>query len=108
MSNEQDKQEFVDAYTRVLVNAWSSDEFSALLQSDPRTALSDAGLEVPEGVEVKVIRGAGGSEADLAPQERLSKQYERWAAAEETGEVIVFVPATPRVDMKDLELSDLE
>lgn len=108
MSNEQDKQEFVNAYTRVLVNAWSSEEFSAQLESDPRAALAEAGLEVPEGVEVKVVREAGGPEADLAPQERLNKQYERWTAAEETGEVIVFVPATPRVDVKDLEMSDLE
>ncbi len=108
MSNEQDKQEFVNAYTRVLVNAWSSEEFSEQLDKDPRAALAEAGLEVPEGVNVKVVREAEGPEAGLAPQERLDKQYERWTAAEETGEVIVYVPATPRVDVKDLEMSDLE
>src|ERR1700736_3409212 len=43
----QDRTAFVNAFTRVLINAWSSEEFAGRLDSDPRTALRESGLDIP-------------------------------------------------------------
>ncbi len=42
-------------YAKVVARAWSDDAFKAQLLGDPATALKEAGVAVPDGVEVKVV-----------------------------------------------------
>ncbi len=42
-------------YGKVVAKAWSDDAFKAQLLSDPAAALKEAGVAVPDGVEVKVV-----------------------------------------------------
>ena len=42
-------------YAKVIAKAWSDDEFKGRLLADPGAALAEMDVEVPAGVEVKVV-----------------------------------------------------
>ena len=42
-------------YAKLMARAWSDAAFKAKLLSDPRSALTAAGIEVPNGISVKVV-----------------------------------------------------
>jgi hypothetical protein len=44
-------------WSQVVARAWCDEGFMRRLLSDPRDVLSEHGLEVPEGTEVKVVEG---------------------------------------------------
>ena len=46
-------------YGKVVAKAWSDEAFKAKLLSDPHAALSEAGIEVPKGITVKVVENTG-------------------------------------------------
>ncbi len=41
--------------SKVIARAWTDAAYKAKLLSDPRAALAEAGVEIPEGVTVKVV-----------------------------------------------------
>ncbi|MDP5219151.1 NHLP leader peptide family RiPP precursor [Ruegeria sp. 2205SS24-7] len=43
----------------ILNKAWNDNAFMAQLESDPRAALASAGHNIPEDVEIKVVRDNG-------------------------------------------------
>ncbi|WP_372571987.1 NHLP leader peptide family RiPP precursor [Ruegeria jejuensis] len=43
----------------ILNKAWTDEAFMAQLESDPRAALAAAGHNIPEDVEIKVVRDTG-------------------------------------------------
>ena len=98
-----EKDEFLAAYTRVLVGAWTDDDYARRLDSDPAEALREQGIEVPTGGKLVVTRtipdDAGAPDEDAA--------VAKWNAGRETGVYILSVPATPQVDFGELADSDL-
>lgn len=106
--NENDKTAFVDAYTRVLVSAWSSDEYAERLQSDPRAALAEAGLELPEGSTVEVISNIGKDvETPDAENGSLDKQIGLYEEGLRTGHFEFHIPATPQIDTTEMNMDEL-
>ncbi|GLW49157.1 hypothetical protein Stsp02_48180 [Streptomyces sp. NBRC 14336] len=99
----QQRAEFVNAYTRVLISSWSDESFAARLQSEPRTALAEAGLELPADAEIVIVTQApeGHEEGNLDVQVGL------WEQGLETGRYEFHVPATPAVDAAELSEGDL-
>jgi hypothetical protein len=91
---------FVDAYTMLLTSSWSSEEFARGLEADPQRALAEAGLHVPPGAQVRIVRIASG-EPDL------DSQIDLWEEGRRTGQYILHVPPTPRIYMRELTDSDL-
>src|SRR4051794_15968193 len=84
--SESDRSAFVDAYTKALVGGWSSEEFAARLDSDPRAALAEVGLDVPENARIAIVRNipeepAG---AEGGQQEHLDRQIALWQVGVET------------------------
>jgi hypothetical protein len=45
-------------WSQVVARAWCDQEFKERLLSDPRNALAEHGMDVPEGTEVQVVEGA--------------------------------------------------
>src|SRR5205814_633702 len=72
----KERASFVDAYTRVLTGSWSSEEYARRLDEDPRAALAESGLSVPDGADVELVRTASG-EPDLAAQVELWEEGRR-------------------------------
>jgi len=50
MAEEQGKQ-----YGQLIAKAWSDEDFKARLLADPKAAMKEAGIDVPEGVEIEVV-----------------------------------------------------
>ena len=61
--SEQERADFVGGYTRALINAWSIEEFAAKLDEDPKAALTEVGIAIPDDAEVRVDRDVAGSSA---------------------------------------------
>jgi len=47
---EQGKQ-----YGQLIAKAWSDEGFKARLLADPKTAMAEVGMDVPEGVDIEVV-----------------------------------------------------
>ena len=102
--NPRERTEFVNAYTRILITAWSSEEFSAKLDSNPREALAEAGLEVPAGAAIQLVRNV----PEGAHDSNLDVQVCLWERGLETGTFEFHVPETPQIDMAELSEGDLD
>ena len=106
--NDNDKTAFVDVYTRVLVSAWSSDEYAERLQSDPRAALAEAGLSLPEGSTVEVVTNIGQDVlASDSEGGSLDKQIGLYEEGLRTGHFEFHIPATPQIDTSEMDLEEL-
>jgi hypothetical protein len=95
------KAEFLAGYTRVLTNSWSSTEYSDRLTATPKEVLAEAGLNVPSGASIHVVR-------DVAGDASLDAQIAEWEQAEKSGKYVLYVPATPMIDTAELSEGDLE
>lgn len=42
-------------FAQLIAKAWADADFKARLQSSPAAVLREAGIEVPEGVDIKVV-----------------------------------------------------
>ena len=42
-------------YAKIIAQAWVDEEFKARLLADPATVLKENGIEIPEGMTVKVV-----------------------------------------------------
>jgi hypothetical protein len=101
--NPQERAEFVNSYTRLLITAWSSEEFAARLAADPRAAIAEVGLSVPDGAEVVVER-----ELPPAAEGSLDGQVSLWEDGQITGRFELHVPQTPQIDTSELTEADLD
>jgi hypothetical protein len=51
-------------WSQIVARAWCDEGFMKRLRSDPRGVLAEHGMEVPEGMEVKVVEGAEAAVVD--------------------------------------------
>lgn len=110
---EEQKNNFVDAYTKALVTSWSSEEFAAKLESDPRAAFAEVGLELPADARIEVVRNIGNTETPEGDAEQgesqgsLDLQLGLYEKGLETGYYEFHMPETPQVDTAELNIDEL-
>lgn len=112
---EEQKNTFIDAYTKALVTSWSSEEYAEKLESDPRAAFSEVGLELPADARIEVVRNLGSSTADedsaTADGESeggsLDLQVSLYEKGLATGHYEFHMPETPQVDTTELGIDEL-
>ena len=97
------RAEFVNAYTRALITAWSSEAYAAKLGTDPRAALAEAGLQVPANAEIVIVRTV----PEGHHEGNLDVQVELWETGLRTGRYEFHIPETPQIDMAELSEGDL-
>jgi len=95
------KAVFVASYTRVLNQAWSSEEFVQRLESDPQSVLAENGLATVVGSTVAIERGR-------AADPDLDAQISLWEHGHVTGRYVLYVPNTPQICATELIESDLD
>jgi hypothetical protein len=105
--DSQERADFLNAYTKLLVNAWSDEDFAARLQSEPRTALAEVGLEIAAGATVEVLTVAAAHENESAQEAALEEQIGFWEQGAATGVYKLHVPNEPQVEGEELSESDL-
>jgi hypothetical protein len=104
MALEQRKRaEFVNGYTRALINAWSSEEYAAKLRTDARSALAEAGLELPADAEIVIQTTV----PDGEHEGNLEVQVELYEIGLATGRYEFHIPETPQIDTAELSEGDL-
>ena len=103
----QARTEFVSGFTRLLTKAWSDDNYSGTLESNPKQAAAEAGLTVPANAQVLIIRDFAG-EAPGDDTEKMDAQITLWETGKQTGIYELHVPRTPQVDTAELSESELE
>jgi hypothetical protein len=92
--------EFIDCYTRLLTQVWSSEEFSRRLDDDPGSVLSETGLETSPSATLEIVRD-GVADADLG------RQIDLWSQGFSTGRFVLHVPRLPQLDVRELSDADL-
>ncbi|WP_079175123.1 hypothetical protein [Streptomyces malaysiense] len=97
----RERSAFVSAYTKVLTNAWSDDNYVTKLEQNPRVMLAEQGLELPANATVRIVRAIGG-DPDLEAQVAL------WAAGKASGVYELRVPSSPQIEDRELSEADLE
>jgi hypothetical protein len=102
--NPQERAEFVNTYTRVLITAWSSEDFSRRLAQDPKAALAEVGLNIPADAAVDIVRTV----TEGSPEASLDSQVQLWETGLATGRFVLYVPETPQIDMAELSEGDLD
>jgi hypothetical protein len=92
--------EFTNAYTSLLITVWTDEAAAAQLAADPTAYATEKGLPVAEGSIVRV---------DDSPHDGLFTLEEVTAGWTATpGVHILYVPATPVVDLNELDEADLD
>lgn len=74
-----DRNEFQKAYGTLVAKAWEDASFKAELLADPMKALKDNGIEVPEGIKVRMVENTPDTVhfiLPLQPSDELS--YDVW------------------------------
>ena len=105
---EAQKNEFIDAYTKALLTSWSNDDYAARLESDPRAALAEVGLVLPENATVTIGRGEPTSaQAEQSQEGRLDRQVALYEAGLQSGNFEFHIPATPQLDTSELDVDEL-
>lgn len=93
-------EEFAGSYSAVLIAAWTNEAEAARLAADPTAFAKERGLPVAQGSVVRV---------DDTPHEgmfTLDEVVSGWTAT--PGVHVLYVPATPVIDLDELEEADLE
>jgi hypothetical protein len=93
---------FVAAYGRLVTDVWSDPEQELLLERDPHALLAQFGLNLPQDVQVDVVRDVGGAEPDL------DTQVTAWENAVEAGQFMLVVPGIHADDEIELAEHELE
>lgn len=105
---EDRKNEFIAAYTQVLLASWSDDAYAQRLDENPRLALAEAGLLLPDNVEIDIVRADQMPDDAERTDDRLERQVERYASGLEAGRVALHIPSTPQIDTSELDLDELD
>ena len=105
MLENQGFQDFVAAYTKLLVAVWTDEKLADHLRSDPHTVAADAGLMIPADVEVTVSETTG--EVSDDPQAELEAYYDDFQKGLADKAVTLIIPPAPPLNVQDLTSDDL-
>ena len=68
-----DPKDFQKVYGKLVAKAWSDDNFKAELMSDPMKVFCKNGIEVPEGIEVRMVENTADTMHFILPPEPSSE-----------------------------------
>lgn len=82
-----------------------SEEFAATLDSNPKAALAEVGIAIPDGATVQVDR------RDPTPEEEsetnIEQQVKLYEDGQASGSYVFLIPSTPQVETEELSDEDL-
>ncbi len=100
----QEKSQFINNYTKLLIAAWSDESLSDRLVLDPKGVLAQFGLAVPDDAKVEIVRQIPPDHGE--PNEDF--QINLWEEGQTSGYYELHVPQTPQIDMSEIDESELE
>ena len=97
--------EFTEAYTKLLVAVWTDEKVAQRVKEDPRAVAADAGLVIPEDVEITVT-DASGDPAEV-PQAELASYHAEFQKGIEGKAVVLVIPQAPPLSVSELSSDEL-
>lgn len=64
-----DQSEFQKAYGKLVAKAWEDEAFKAELLSDPMKVFKENGIDVPDGIEVRMVENTAETMHFILPPE---------------------------------------
>lgn len=103
------RRRFVDAYSHMLLTSWGDEAYAARLSApNPAAAVAEAGIELPPGARVTIVRHTADQIASAeAGSGDLEAQIALYEAGLESGDFVFHVPDTPVLDNEELDAEDL-
>ena len=80
-----DTSEWQKGYAKVVAHAWSDDTYKDGLVNDPRSVLAQAGLEVPQSVEIAVVADTADRRHLVLPAKPVEGEIDEEALAGVSG-----------------------
>ncbi len=100
----EERTQFLNNYTKLLIASWSDEALSDRLVLDPKSVMAQFGLAVPDDAKVEVVRQIPPDHDK--PDEEF--QVRLWEQGLTTGYYEMHIPETPQIDMSELDESELE
>lgn len=104
---EAERQNFIRAYTRLLVSSWSDSSYMERLMNSPREVLAQEGLEVSESVQIDIQRTSAPVLSEDSSDAALNTQVDLWLEAEEVGTLVLYIPDAPVISAESLGADEL-
>lgn len=99
--DSRERYAFIGAYTRILSQAWSSEEFTERMVREPRTVLAENGLDTPADAVIEIARSR-----DAGPD--LEAQITLWHNGFSSGRYVLYIPDMPQIDTREISEEDLD
>ncbi len=64
-----DPKDFQKAYGKLVAKAWNDDDFKVELLSDPMRVFKENSIEVPEGIEIRIVANTAETMHFILPPE---------------------------------------
>ncbi len=104
---ESERQNFIRAYTRLLVSSWSDESYMERLIVSPREILAQEGLEIPASIKIRIERTVTPVFDANSSDAALNTQVDLWMKAEEVGELVLYIPDAPVITTENLGAAEL-
>jgi hypothetical protein len=98
--NATERAEFLRNYVRLLAAVWADDAVAHQLQANPRKALGEYLIAVPDDATIDVKTTDGDPDAD--------EQARLWDQAETTGTYTLLIPSAPEIETRELTDDELQ
>jgi hypothetical protein len=83
------RQKFVENYANMVARTWAEPNYLELILADPVSALTAAGLPVPDGSVVRIIQHK------ILGQGTMEDQIDKWIEGLQSGRFDVYLPMVP-------------
>ncbi len=106
MSATLDKETFLKSYTLLIARTWSDDEYKDQVLKDPKSALTEAGIDVRPDAKISVVEWSVSTDDALDAAQgqtnSIEQQYNLWVSGNTSGSYELRLPLRP----EDFSLSD--
>ena len=85
MAQMTDTADWQKGYAQVIAKAWSDDTYKDALLRDPRSALAEAGLEVPSSFEIAVVEDSADKRHLVLPAKPTDSEIDEEALVSAAG-----------------------
>lgn len=101
------EQETLQTFARVMVMAWTDEDYKAQLIEEPRAVLAAAGIETPEGSKVTVREVNELGDTDSSDIGNSRQYMDSWFDGHKTGEYEFILTQAPEgYELGNMMLSD--
>ncbi|MGH2984253.1 MAG: NHLP leader peptide family RiPP precursor [Solirubrobacterales bacterium] len=84
------------AIGKIIARAWTDEGYKARLVSDPRSVFEEAGLDLPDGLDIRVVEDTPGVHNFVLPcapaEGELSEEALEQVAAGVAAEIVIIPP----------------